>query len=298
MTERLGKIVYSKWFQAVVLTAIVLNAITLGLETYTGINDEIGGLLNFFDGFFLGVFCVEIGLRVAAYGRRPWDFFREPWNVFDFVVVGAAFIPGLRGDATLLRLVRLLRVVRLVSVLPDMRVLLKGMLSSIAPILSLASLTILVMYVYGMLGWMLFGEELPERFGDIGNSMLTLFVVLTLESWPDVLEETMQVTSWAWVYMVSYVLIASFLIINVVIAIIIGAIEKAREDDLRVRIQESLDAEAAGDTGEADRIETRIDALRQALNDLEGELGHGAGDGDSGRQTARTRMASKGRMKP
>lgn len=293
MAPTLRTIAESPRFQYSILAVIVANALVLGLETYSGIEEQIGGLLSLLDSIFLGIFCVEIGIRIGAYGSRPQDFFRDPWNVFDFVVVGAAFLPGLRGDATLLRLVRLLRVVRLVSVMPDLRVLIRGMADSLAPIASLAGVALLVMYVYGMVGWILFGDELPDRFGNIGEALLTLFVVMTLEAWPDVLAEVREVNSAGWIYLVSYVLVASFLIINVVIAIIIGAVEKAREADLRERIKETLEDERAGDAGEAERIERRIDSLRQALDDLERELGHGSAE-----QRAGVRMASKGRLKP
>ena len=117
----------------------------------------------------LGIFVVEVAIRLAAYGRRPQDFFKEGWNVFDFVVIRAVFVPGLRENATLLRLVRLLRVVRLVSVLPELRVLIRGMVGALPPIGSMGVLALLFIYVYGMLGWILFGDELPERWGDIGD---------------------------------------------------------------------------------------------------------------------------------
>ena len=127
---------------------------------------------------------VELAIRIAAYGRRPQDFFKDGWNVFDFVVIGLAFVPGLRENVTLLRLARLLRVVRLVSVMPDLRILVRAMARSLPPIASLVLLTLLLMYVYGMVGWILFHEEDPEHWGNIGESLLSLFQILTLENWP------------------------------------------------------------------------------------------------------------------
>ena len=105
---------------------------------------------------------VELAIRIAAYGRRPQDFFKNGWNVFDFVVIGAAFVPGLRENVTLLRLARLLRVVRLVSVMPDLRILVRAMARSLPPIASLGLLTLLLMYVYGMVGWILFRTRIPS----------------------------------------------------------------------------------------------------------------------------------------
>ena len=138
MPERLaracGRFADSSRFQAAILAVIVANAVVLGLETYDGVDREFGGTLDTLNDVFLGVFVVEMTIRVAAYGRRPWEFFREGWNVFDFVVVFAAFVPGVRENVTLLRLARLLRVVRVVSVLPDLRVLVSGMLRALPPV--------------------------------------------------------------------------------------------------------------------------------------------------------------------
>lgn len=297
MSALLGKIAGSSRFQNAILTVIVLNAVVLGLQTYSGIDREIGDVLTTLDSVFLGVFAIELAIRIGAYGRRPWDFFREPWNVFDFVIVGAAFAPGISRDATVLRLIRLLRVLRVLSVMPDLRVLIRGMAASLAPIGSLAVLAVLVMYVYGMVGWILFHEGDPDNWATISDALLTLFVVMTLESWPEIMGSAMEITSWAWVYFVSYVLAASFLIINVVIAIIITAIEDTREQERREAARAMLvEAEASGDEpvslGEAVAVEQRIRELRAALDELENEIGFGRT-----RRGSRS-MTSKARLKP
>lgn len=308
IAPRLNAIADSARFQNVILAVIVANAAVLGLQTYDAINDEIGGLLVALDGIFLGVFCVELAIRIGAYGRRPQDFFKEPWNVFDFVVIGAAFLPFLRENATLLRLVRLFRVVRIVSVLPDLRVLVRGMVSSLAPIASLAALAVLVMYIYGMLGWILFGQGDPERWGDIGDALLTLFVVMTLESWPDIMGAAQEITPWAWLYFVSYVLVASFLIINVVIAIIITAVEEAHQEEReeaaeRARAQAAADAEStppiADQVADPVAVGERLAELRALIDGLEAELaGEPAATEATRPERRRVRGASKARMKP
>jgi voltage-gated sodium channel len=275
IATRCRRIADSNRFQAFIFGVIVFNAVILGLETYDGVKDDVGGLLTTLNDACLGIFVVEVTIRIAAYGRRPQDFFKEGWNVFDFVVIGAAFLPGLRANATLLRLVRLLRVVRLVSVLPELRVLIRGMLGALPPIGSMGVLALLFIYVYGMLGVILFGDELPDRWGDIGDSMLTLFTVLTLEGWNDVLYQAQEVHPWSWVFFISFVLIASLLLINILIAIIINAMESAREEEDREELARlNKEAEEAG--GEYDpHLETarRIAALKQAIEDLEAQLG-------------------------
>jgi voltage-gated sodium channel len=275
VAQRARAIADSQRFQNAIFAVIVFNAVVLGLDTYDGIRDDVGNLLTILNDACLGVFVVELAIRITSYGRRPQDFFKEGWNVFDFVVIGAAFLPGLRQNATLLRLVRLLRVVRLVSVLPELRVLISGMGRALPPIGSMAVLAILFLYVYGMLGWILYGDEIPERWGDIGDAMLTLFTVFTLEGWNDILFEAQEVHSWSWVFFISFVLLASLLLINILIAIIINAMEEAREAETRAEV-ERLDREAQEAGGEYDpHIETarRIAHLKQAIEDLEEQLG-------------------------
>lgn len=182
--------------------------------------------------------------------------------MFDFVVVFAVFIPGVRENATLLRLVRLLRVVRVVSVLPDLRVLLSGMARAIPPIASMAALAVLLIFIYGMIGWKIFGEAIPERWGDIGEAMLTLFTVLTLEGWNEILFAGQEVTQFSWVFFVSFVLIASFLLINILIAIIINAVEEAREAERTQEAEERLQLiEEGGEV--ADPLQNALDRLAE-----------------------------------
>jgi voltage-gated sodium channel len=248
---------------------------------------------------------VELVIRIAAFGSRPKDFFRSGWNVFDFVVIGAAFLPGIRENVTILRLVRLLRVVRLVSVFPDMRVLVRAMVKSLPPIGSLVLLTLLLMYVYGMVGWILFHEGDPRNWGDIGTAMLTLFEMLTLENWPALLDAGQEIHPSSWIFFVSYILIASFLVINILLAIIINSMEEVREAE-RVRDraararrrEEEIErggpvAEAAIAAGAAEAIATRLQDLRETLDDLERDLG-----GEELRRRAPSMPRKGGRIRP
>lgn len=241
---------------------ILANAVVLGLGTYDSFEREFGHLLLVLNEVFLGVFVVEMLIRLAGYGRRPQDFFKDGWNVFDFVVVFAAFVPGVRENATLLRLVRLLRVVRVVSVLPDLRVLISGMGRALPPIGAMAALAVLLIFTYGMIGWELFGEALPERWGDIGQAMLTLFTVLTLEGWNEILFTAQEVHPESWIFFVSFVLIASFLLINILIAIIINAVEEAREAERTQEAEERLQLiEEGGEV--ADPLQNALDRLAE-----------------------------------
>ncbi len=135
--QRCRTVADSGLFQGFILGVIVLNAITLGIQTYD-LSSGLESASTTLDDVFLGIFVVELTIRIAAFGARPQDFFRDGWNIFDFIVIAAAFVPGVRENVTLLRILRLLRVVRLVTVLPDLRILLRAMARSIPPIMSLA----------------------------------------------------------------------------------------------------------------------------------------------------------------
>jgi voltage-gated sodium channel len=230
-TGRLARLVDSDRFAAVIATVIVLNAVVLGLETYPTVTATWGDALLILNEACFAVFVVELVLRFASYGRRPGDFFRSGWNVFDLVIIGAVFIPGVREQAQLLRLLRLARIVRLVRYLPDARILLLTVVKSIPSLFSMVVLTILLLFVYGMIGWSLFGTALPETWGTIGRSMLTLFILLTLENFPTYLAEAEAVSPYAVVFFVSYVLLAAFVVFNLLIGIVIGSMERAREQD-------------------------------------------------------------------
>jgi voltage-gated sodium channel len=237
---------------------------------------------------------VELAIRIAAYGRRPQDFFRDGWNVFDFVVIGLAFAPGLRDNVTLLRLARLLRVVRLISVMPDLRILVRAMTRSIAPITSLALLTILLMYVYGMVGWILFHEEIPDQWGNIGEAMLSLFQILTLENWPQYLDAGQAVHPASWIFFVSYILIASFLVINILIAIIINSVEQVHQVEREEERAERLERFEHGD-GDFISVSERLTAMRDAIDELELDLQSG-GEVDPAKATTK-RPSKGGRMR-
>lgn len=270
-----GRIVESDAFTYFIAGVILLNAAVLGLETYDRIDREAGGTLELANDVFLGIFVLELLLRFASYGSRPQDFFRSGWNVFDLVVVGAAFVPGLSKNSTLLRLARLARVVRVVRLLPDVRVLMLAMARSIPPMLSLAVLAGLVLYVYAMVGWMLFGDEDPERWGDIGQALLTMFVLLTLENFPDVLEDGMAIEPWSWIFFVSFALLAAFILLNVLIGVVINSMDEAREIELANEREalKKLRAEPGAEEPLADTaLEERVVALKVALEELEREM--------------------------
>ena len=257
---QLARLVDSSRFNLAIAAVIVANAVVLGLETYPEVMASYGGVLVLLNEVFFLVFVIELVLRIASYGRRPQDFLRNGWNVFDLVVIGAVLIPGVREQAQLLRLLRLARIVRLVRFLPDARMLVLTVIKSLPSVASMVVLTVLLLFVYGMVGWSLFGAALPETWGTIGRSMLTLFVLLTLENFPTYLAEAEPVSIFAIPFLVSYVLLAAFLVFNLLIGVVIGSMEKAREEE--AKSEQHDDAE----------LLERLNDVQQSLARLERDL--------------------------
>ena len=256
---RLATVVKSERFDLFICGVIAANAVTLGLGTFPSLADS--PVLYALNTAFYAIFVVELVMRIAAYGNKPWRFFTGGWNVFDFLTVTAALIPGVSASAQALRLVRLARIVRVVRFLPDARVLLNSVWRSLPPLGSIVVLTGLLLFVYGMLGWSLFGTALPESWGSVSVAMLTLFVLLTTENFPTYLAEAMAVSPWAVPFFVSYILLAAFIVFNLLIGIIIGSLEQARDAERR-GVMEAPEVE----------VVARIDALRDALDHLESDL--------------------------
>jgi voltage-gated sodium channel len=287
----LARAVDSRPFTVAVVGKIAVNAAVLGLQTYEGVVARWGRELDLLNAACVAVFVVELLVRLASYWPRPWRFFRDGWNLFDFVVVAAAFVPAISQNSTLLRLARLLRVVRIVRVLPDLRVLFLGVWRSVPPLASIAAVTAMILFVYGMVGWIWFGDELPEQWGDIGRAMLTLFVMLTLENFPSYMEAAMEVDPWAFLYFVTFVLVAAFVVLNVLIGIVLNSMEEARELERRRALRDRygvtrpspVDPEAHAPVAE------RIAILRKALDELELELALGAGERGDRRPLRRAR---------
>jgi len=273
MTALCRRIVDSRWFDPFILAVILVNAVTLGLETYDSIARSLGDELHTLNDLTLVVFVIELVIRFGADGFDPRRFFKSGWNIFDFVVIAASFSPGLRQNATLLRLVRLARIVRAVRLLPDLRVLTVAVGRSIPGVASLAVITLLLVYVYGMVGWVIFDDHDPENFGDVGQAMVTMFILLTLENLPVYIAKGQELSSWTLLFYVSYVLVASFLIFNLFIGIVINSMEEARAIELHRAERDLLDEDDVGDErAHAVVLRERLHHLKTAIEDLEREI--------------------------
>jgi len=179
----------------------------------------------------LGLFLVELAVRWLAHPSGGWRFLYDPWNAFDVTVVGLSLVPGVGAFATVARLARVLRTLRLLSVSPQLRLIVATMMKSIPSLGHVGLLLGLLLYVYGVVGVNLFGASDPKHWGSLGIAMLTLFQILTLEGWVDIQNASMAVTPWAWVFYVSFVLIAVFVVVNLFIAVVLNNLERARHEE-------------------------------------------------------------------
>jgi len=213
--ERVRVLIEDVRFERAITALIVANAITLGLETSPAVVARFGGLLHVIDRTALGVFVVELLSRF-----------------FDFVVVGIALMPA-SSAFSVLRALRVLRVLRLVSLVPSMRGVVSALLTALPGMASIVGLLALVLYVSAVLATKLFREISPEFFGDLGTSLFTLFQVMTIEGWPDIARGVMAQSPYAWVFFVVYLLIATFMVLNLFIAVVVNAMQSQVTEDLK-----------------------------------------------------------------
>jgi voltage-gated sodium channel len=255
--ERLRRFVEDERFQRAIIALIVFNAVTLGLETSVAVRAQVGGLLLAVDRIVLAIFTVEVAARLAAHGPR---FFRDPWNVFDFLVVGVSLLPATEA-LTVLRALRILRALRLISAVPRMRAVVQGLLGAIPGVGAIVALLGLVYYVAAVMATKMFGTDFPELFGHLGRSLFTLFQIMTLEGWVDgVVEPIMEVYPYAWTFFIPYILIVTFTILNLFIAVIVGAMQAEHD--------KAAEAETAAAQDERMLILEELRALRREVAEL------------------------------
>ncbi len=285
------RIVESSWFPGFIIAVIVLAGVLVGMETSPSLVAEHGTLIGILNKVVLAIFVVEIALKMTAASPKPWRFFTDGWNVFDFLIVVVCFLPLGAGFAPVLRLFRLFRVLRLVSVIPRLQVIVSALLRCLPSMFYVTILLFLVFYIYAVAGTMFFGANDPIHFGGLWTSMLSLFRVVTLEDWTDVMylqmfgsdvyegynqsiegrtvEPKAQPFLGAF-YFISFVLVGTMIMLNLVIGVIINGMDEAQKEVADRRLHELLSQGAEG--GEQVQREARIASLRQKVAELSDEL--------------------------
>ncbi|MXW93772.1 MAG: ion transporter [Rhodospirillaceae bacterium] len=248
-----------------ITAVIVLNAITLGLETSASVMERVGPLLLLLDDVVLAIFVIELLAKLFAFG---WRYFTNGWNVFDFIIVGIALAPA-SGDLTVLRSLRILRVLRLVAIVPSMRKVVMALMAAIPGVSSVIALLALVYYVFAVMVTKLYGKAFPDWFGTVGDSMYSLFQIMTLESWSmGIVRPVMEQYPGAWMVFVPFILMTSFAVINLFIAVIVNAMtEQSQAESAALKEEMHAVTEA-----EASALMQRMEALQRQMDEIKGML--------------------------
>lgn len=300
VTRCLQSIVASTAFQVFVLAVILMAAVVVGVETYPSMEQKYGGLLHTLDKIILWIFVVEAALKMAQHGRHFYRYFKDPWNVFDFTIVVVCFLPVNASYAAVMRLARIMRALRLMTALPQLQLIVGALIKSIPSMGYVGILLSLNFYVYAVMGVFLFGENDPKHFGNLQSSMVSLFRVVTLEDWTDIMygvdvypglddyqktnhtgvtpqPDTIKSSVVGAVYFVSFVMFGTMIMLNLFIGVILNSMDEARSDREREH-QKELRAAGKRTTVGDDimEIDHRIDQLKHQLLALRMRLESGA----------------------
>jgi voltage-gated sodium channel len=275
LIQSIRDIVSSTWFGRFTMAVILFNAVLVGIETSATAQSSYGTLLHTLDRIIQAYFVVEITMRLVSFWPRPQRFFREGWNLFDFAIVAASFLPAAGPFATVARLARILRVLRLVTVSRDLRLIVVTMLKSIPSMGHVIILLALLLYVYGVFGFHLFHTVDPENWGTLGRSLLTLFEVLTLEGWVELQETVSPTHPWAWIYFGSFVVLAVFITTNLFIAVVTNNLQNARAEDATPDDETLIKRELIMAVRELRERLDRFDAMQKLLEESRRRAGEG-----------------------
>lgn len=261
MLQKLGVIVESDLVQKIIIGLILLNAVTLGLETNSVLMKEYGQQISFLDNCILSIFVIEILIKL---GYRKLSFFKDGWNIFDFIIIGIALAPT-TGSLSVLRTLRIFRAMRLLSVVPSMKKVTQALLSAIPGILSVGSIILLIFYVSAVLATNFFGGDFDTWFGNIGRSMFSLFQIMTLESWSmGIVRPVMELFPWAWTFFVPFILVTSFAVLNLFIGIIVDAMQSQNTEKENSATEAKLKHEAS--------LQKEMSLLRKEIKELNTHL--------------------------
>lgn len=219
-------------FDQAILTIVILNGLVIGLETNHSLYEQYGNLFVGINHLILGIFILEAAIKIISEAPRIDRYFRQGWNIFDFSIIVASLLPT--GEfATLARLVRVLRVTRIISAIPELRLIISTLLRSLPGMAHIVMLLGVLFYIYGVTGYYLFHKIDPQNWGNLGMCLLTLFGVVTLETWVDKMSIILPSMPYAWVYFVSFIVLGTFTFINLFVAVVINNLSEAKKENLK-----------------------------------------------------------------
>lgn len=252
--------VYSKKFEYAIIGTILAQAVVLGLETVPDISSVAHDVFLTFHMAVVGVFTIEAALKITSSYPRPQNYFKDGWNVFDFVIVVLSFVPFAGNFAVVARLVRLLRILRLVSASAELKMIVTTLVRSIPSILSILVLLGILFYIYAIAGYHLFADSDPESWGTLLDSLVTLFQVLTLEGWADISHPVTEDNFLAWAYFITFIVFGTFVVINLFIAVIIRKSEEAYQ-----QTQAEMTMTSSDILSEIQEIKRMLDSLEKRI---------------------------------
>ena len=261
------RVVGSRYFEPIIIAIIVANSVLLGLETSKTVEERFGEQMRLGNQVALGIFVVEAIIKMVALAPRSHRYFKDGWNVFDFIVIVAALIPTTGQFAVIARLARLLRALRLISAVKELRLIISALVRSIPSVGHVSMLMGVIVYIYAIMGYHFFHAHDPENWGSLGLSLLTLFNIITLEGWIEVMAVAMELNGYAWIYFVSFVVVGTFVVINMLIAVIINNLDEAKLERLR-ELESPVTAE---------ELMREIRTTRESLSRLESRLDRAEG---------------------
>ena len=263
--ERLQDFIERSSVQHGIILLIMINAVLLGLETSASIMAAAGLFIRVLDKLILAVFVLEIAIRIYVHRLAFW---RDPWSLFDFSVVAIAIIPA-SGSFAVLRALRVLRVLRLLTMVPSMRRVVGALLAAIPGLASIGLVLLILYYVFAVIATNLFAAAYPEWFGTIGRSLYTLFQIMTLESWSmGIARPVMEQFPYAWAFFIPFILVATFTMLNLFIAIIVNAMQSYSEAEHQETVEALQKTQAYIESDMHDelrKLRTEIGELKQML---------------------------------
>ena len=238
------RIVSSTYFTSFIVSVIVFAGILVSVETFPEIATQHAASIHLLNNIVLAIFTLEVVLKITAEKAQPWRYFKDGWNLFDFIIVAICFLPLGGSYVAVLRLFRLLRVIRLITVIPKLQLLVTALLRSLPSMFYVCLLLFLLFYVYAVIGVILFSGNDPVHFGNLWTSFLSLFRIVTLEDWTDVMYETMVVYPLSWIFYITFIFFTAFAFLNMIIGIVVGVMEhehaKIQKEDAMQRGEPTL----------------------------------------------------------
>jgi voltage-gated sodium channel len=256
MTDQnpLQRVIASKRFSNFIMGVIIFNAILLGMETSKTIMAQAGGLILMLDKICLGIFVAELIAKLIVYRGR---FFRDGWNIFDFVIVAVSLVPATQGFSAI-RALRILRVLRLISTVPSLRRVVEGFITALPGMASVFMLMALIFYIGAVIATKLFALNFPQWFGTLGQSAYSLFKIMTLESWSmGIVRPVMEIYPLAWMFFIPFIMVTTFAVVNLLIGLIVNSMQDAHHEETNAETDHYRDDVTARLKG----IEEQLDAL-------------------------------------